>query len=248
MKQFSFFLIFSILFAGCTNPPMVEEPIMEPIVVADPDIFGFTLDENGTKINATVSIVDSGISVESINGSFAFFDVPKDKPLFLIASKDGHRNSTASLRISENLAAQVVFNLPRLSSIPPQSVTTEFRGVFSCKFNPALPCPLESEERFAQYTSHAPESDLNHTQTIAELYWEPSTLEPQTMEVTITSETGTETMEVSPGWRWVVNDPELVYDFQFRVGQGFVLNQEFELFVTHFYNKPGPDGFRIISE
>lgn len=244
-------LLTALVLAGCAEPAAEPLPVQE--VVHDPDIFGLVVDENGTLLpNVTITAYPDEIVYETnATGAFEIFNVTKQVSIQLEARKEGHRNSTALLRLDEGFAAQVVFTMPRLSSLPPQFLVQEFEGYLACKSEPALPCPLASEDRFARFQSEAPQSDLTLKETVMELFFESPSTGSGKLRIQVSTEEGLLLDEsVENGWSLRIPDPETTYNFEFFPGgepTDIIINQQFDLYVTHFYNKPAPSGYSIAA-
>lgn len=249
MKQI--LLLTAFVLAGCAEPAAEHIPVQE--VARDPDIFGLVVDENGTLLpNVTLTAYPDEIVYETnVTGAFEIFNVSKQVPIQLEARKEGYRNSTALLRLDEGFAAQVVFTMPHLSSLPPQFLVQEFEGYLACKSEPPLPCPLASEDRFARFQSQAPQSDLTLKETVVELFFESSSTSSGKLRIQISNEEQVLLDEsVENGWSLRLQDPETTYNFEFFPGgkpTDLIINQQFDLYVTHFYNKPAPTGYSIAS-
>jgi hypothetical protein len=249
MKITPLFLL--ILLSGCVSEtPEANTTPLTLIPEVDPDIFGLVLDESGDLLeNVTLTLFPDELAIlTDANGTFEFFNVTRDVPVQIEARKEGHRNSSASLQLSRGLAAQVIFTMPRLDSLPPQYFVAEFNGYLACKSTPNAPCPIASEDQYAAYTAFAPESDLSHQQTVAEMFWNPS-FGSENLNLKVQQE-GQLVFEdnISPGWKLTLDGASSQLTFTVTVAApGFVLNQQFDLFVTHFYNLPGAADYSIAN-
>lgn len=269
MKLLILPLIALSLLAGCldnaSEPPEaeVEEIEGQDLDTTPAEIFGIILDQDAFGLaNATVEAQDLGLlAISDRNGSFSFPNIDFEGRIELRAYKEGYLDQFAVVQLVPGLAARITFTLREIQDLSLVAVTYDFHGYLACSSHPVdQDCPQvgDSADHF-EVNLRADRDRL--TGILVETIWDASALNqglrqevymqgdrPPTLFGSSDNNMGVHRlelydMEVLEGFQVV----DTVISASESAPASLVISQDFQIFVTVFYNEAPPEGFTLLN-